>query len=95
MQIRTPRYKKTLYPEGQPRVGYHNDCFLKSDTDTLPSQKASVVRNGRGFGTRRSGGYRTLFDISAAGQYPTVGFARPGGLFAAPLGPGVASSTSR
>ena len=63
--------------------------------DTLPSQKASVVRNGRGCGARRSSGYRTLFDISAAGQYPTVGFARPGGLFAAPLGPGVASSTSR
>ena len=32
-QIRTPRYKAWLYPDGHPRVGHHNDCFLKDDTD--------------------------------------------------------------
>jgi hypothetical protein len=33
VQLRTPAFKRTMYPSGEPRTGHHNDCFLASDTD--------------------------------------------------------------
>ncbi|WP_033343164.1 DUF4832 domain-containing protein [Catenuloplanes japonicus] len=33
VQLRTPAFKRTMYPSGQSRTGHHNDCFLASDTD--------------------------------------------------------------